>query len=80
MLLIWLDSRLPALNKKWILYGIESLYLLALLYHALILGTLSRDLELQEIFRLGLGAVVIFGSAALARYWTTSIRPTHRFS
>ena len=57
------------LNKKWILYGIESLYLLALLYHALILGTLSRDLELQEIFRLGLGAVVIFGSAALARYW-----------
>ena len=57
------------LNKKWILYGIESLYLLALLYHVLILGTLSRDLELQEIFRLGLGAVVIFGSAALARYW-----------
>ena len=57
------------LNKKWILYAIVSLYLLELLYHALILHTFSAQMSNQEIFRLGLGAFVILGGSALAAYW-----------
>ncbi len=57
------------LNKKWILYVIVSLYILELLYHGLVLHTISRQTDSQDIFRLGLGAVVIFCGAALARYW-----------
>ena len=57
------------LNKKWILYAIESLYGLELLYHLLILGTLSADMDLREIFRLVLGAGVTLGGAVLADYW-----------
>ena len=56
-------------NKKWILYAIESLYGLELLYHLLILGTLSADMDLREIFRLVLGAGVTLGGAVLADYW-----------
>ena len=57
------------LNKKWILHMILSLYALGLLYHTLILHTISRQMQLQEIFHLGLGLVVTISGAALARYW-----------
>ncbi len=57
------------LNKKWILYVLEALYVLELLYHALVLHTISYKMGLRDAFRLGLGAVVIFGGAALAGYW-----------
>ena len=57
------------LNKKWILYVIAALYVLELLYHMLILHTVSFGMELQDVFRLGLGAVIVFGGTALARYW-----------
>ena len=57
------------LNKKWITHALESLYLLAMLYHSLILHTISRQMERGESFRLGLGAVVLFCGTALARYW-----------
>ena len=57
------------LNKKWILHVIVSLYVLGLLYHALILHTIFGHMELRAFFRLGLGAVVTFCGAALARYW-----------
>ena len=57
------------LNKTWILYVVQTVYVLALLYHALILHTLSHDMEFQDVFRLGLGAVMTFGGAALAGYW-----------
>ncbi len=57
------------LNKKWVLRVIECLYVLELLYHALILHTITRDMELQAVLRLGLGVVVVFGGTALARYW-----------
>ncbi len=57
------------LNKKWILHVIECLYVLALAYHALVLHTISSDMELQVLFRLGLGVVVTFGGTALAGYW-----------
>ena len=57
------------LNKKWIMHAIEVLYVLALLYHGLILRTISYRTERREFFRLGIGAVVLFGGTALARYW-----------
>ena len=57
------------LNKKWILHMIELLYILELGYHILILHTVSHSMELRDVFRLALGAVVVFGSTALARYW-----------
>ena len=57
------------LNKKWILHGIAALYLLELLYHILILGTISPRMTSRDAFRLALGAIIILGAAALARYW-----------
>ncbi len=57
------------LNKKRVLYAIVSLYALELLYHGLILHTISSQMKPQELFRLGLGAVVTAGGAALAGYW-----------
>ena len=57
------------LNKKRLLHMIQALYVLVLLYHGLILHTISRQMEFQEVFRLGLGAVMIFGGTALAVYW-----------
>ena len=57
------------LNKKWVLHVIVSLYVLALLYHILVLHTISYQMESRDMFRLGFGAVVTFCGAALARYW-----------
>ena len=54
------------LNKQWILHVVAALYVLGLLYHTLILHTISAP---QDAFRLGLGAMVTLGGAALARYW-----------
>ena len=57
------------LNRKWILHAIAALYVLALLYHGLILHTISAQMGLRDIVRIGLGAVVTLGGTALARYW-----------
>ena len=57
------------LNKKWILHAIAALYVLALLYHSVILHTISAQMGFQNIVRIGLGAVVTLGGTALARYW-----------
>lgn len=57
------------LNKKWIPRTIEALYVAALLYHGLILRTITAHMGPRDMFRLGLGAVVTFGGAGLARYW-----------
>ena len=57
------------LNKKWVLHMLEALYVLVLLYHVLILRTITYGIGFREAFRLGLGAVVTFGGAALERYW-----------
>lgn len=56
------------LNKKWILRMVEALYVLVLLYHGLILHTISHNMDITSLFRLGLGAVVTFGGTALAGY------------
>lgn len=57
------------LNKKWILHMIAALYVLELLYHGLILHTISSQMGHRDIVRLCLGAVMTFGGIALARYW-----------
>ena len=57
------------LNKKRLLYMIQSLYILVLLYHGLILHTISHQMGFNDAFRLALGAVVIFGGTTLAVYW-----------
>ena len=62
------------LNKKWMLLMIEGLYLLGLLYHSLILHTISYAMEVEEVARLVLGTTVTLGGAALARYWTNRRR------
>ncbi|WP_322173302.1 hybrid sensor histidine kinase/response regulator [Acutalibacter caecimuris] len=57
------------LNKKWILHVTVALYAVALLYHIFVLQTVSSAMKPQDMLRLGLGAVVIIGGTALARYW-----------
>ena len=57
------------LNKKWILHLTVALYVLELLYHAMILHTIPYPMELQAAVRLGLGAVMALGAVLLARYW-----------
>ena len=57
------------LNRNWILHVTVSLYVLELLYHTLILHTISPQMEFRDAFRLGLGAIVTLCGAALARYW-----------
>ena len=53
------------LNKKWILHMIELLYILELGYHILILHTVSHSMELRDVFRLALGAVVVLAARRL---------------
>ena len=50
------------LNKKWVMYVVEALYTLALLYHALVFRTISYNISFRDAFRLVLGAVVTFGA------------------
>ena len=57
------------LNQKWILHATAALYVLAMLYHAFILGTITPAMEPQDLLRLALGALVVFGGTSLARYW-----------
>lgn len=57
------------LNKKWMLHMIVALYLLGLVYHLLILHTISHDMEAWDAFRLLLGIIITLGGAALGRYW-----------
>ena len=57
------------LNKKWILYVTVALYALAMLYHALILHTISTTMEFQDMLRLGLGMLVVFGGSMMVTYW-----------
>ena len=57
------------LNKKWILYVTVALYVLAMLYHALILHTISTNMEFQDMLRLGLGMLVVFGGSTMVTYW-----------
>lgn len=44
------------------------LYLFSLLYHFLLLHTISLDMGYQNMVRLGIGGVIVFGATAIARY------------
>ena len=57
------------LNKKWIMHMIVALYVLELLYHGLVLHTISSQMGYRDIIRVGLGAVMTLGGTALAQYW-----------
>lgn len=57
------------LNKKWVMHAIEAVYVLGLLYHVLILRTISCQMGSRDAFRLGLGILLVFGGSALSRYW-----------
>lgn len=57
------------LNKKWIVYMIDSIYVLTLLYHAFILHTISYPMDDTEMFRLFVGAIVTFSGTILEGYW-----------
>lgn len=66
------------LDKKWMLYVIEALYGMVLLYHFLILHTISHNMEIWEIIRLGLGIVVTTGAVSLAKFWINRRREQRR--
>lgn len=56
------------MDKKLPLYLITALYILQLLYHLFILRTIAPDITVQEVIRLCLGATVVAGAVAIARY------------
>ena len=56
------------LDRKRLLYITAALYVTVLLYHCLILHTVVPDMQAQEVMRLVLGGVVVFGSVGVARY------------
>lgn len=62
------------LNKKWMLHMIGGIYLLGLLYHFLILHTITFDMEPEGVVRLIFGTAVTLGGTTLARYWTNRRR------
>lgn len=57
------------MNKSWMLYMIVALYILELLYHFLILHTITYDMGSWDAFRLLFGLIITLGGAALGRYW-----------
>lgn len=55
-------------DKKRLLYLLNALYVLDLLYQGFFLRTITKDMDAQEFIRLGLGAAVAAGATAIARY------------
>lgn len=55
-------------NKKRLLYMTAGLYLLELLYQFFILHTITPVMGIKNIIRLGFGASVVAGAAAIAIY------------
>lgn len=58
-------------DKKRLLFMTAALYILELLYHTFILGTISPHMNTLNIIRLALGATIIAGAIAIARYRIT---------
>ncbi len=56
------------LDRKFPLYTIVALYMLELLYHYLILHTIRSEMSVRDMIRLALGATVVAGATAIARY------------
>lgn len=59
---------LSLLNRKRWLCAAAGLYLMLLLYHFLILHTISDQLKEEDVLRLMLGASAVVGAVAVARY------------
>ncbi len=55
-------------DKKQLLYMMVGLYMLALSYHLLLLHTITYSMGYHNMIRLGIGGVVVLGTAAIARY------------
>ncbi|MCI8596924.1 MAG: response regulator [Lachnospiraceae bacterium] len=55
-------------DKTRLLYMTAALYVVNLLYHFLVLKTITYDMGGREIMRLGIGAAVMTGATAIARY------------
>ncbi len=55
-------------DKKRLLYMTAALYVLELLYHFLILHTITREMSSRDMIRLGIDAAVMFGAVSIARY------------
>ena len=55
-------------DKKRLLYMMAALYVVELLYHYLILNTITWDMDPQDIIRLGIDAAVMIGAVSIARY------------
>ena len=55
-------------DKKKLPYMTIALYLTELLYHFFLLHTIHPDMGLRDVVRLGFGATVVAGSAAIALY------------
>lgn len=66
------------LDKKRMLYIVGILYVLGLLYHYLVLRTITYNMETQDLLRLGIGGAVTGGSVLLARYWINRRREQRR--
>ncbi len=56
------------LDKTLPLYMIAALYIVELLYHGLILHTITSSMDVQDVIRLGLGAVIVAGALSIAKY------------
>ena len=67
------------LNKKWVLYVTAMLYVFAVIYHAVVLHTISYDMGDRNIFSLALGALVTFGSVVLAAHWINRRDAQHQW-
>ncbi len=65
-------------NKKRLLYMTAALYIVELLYHYVILNTITPDMGAQNMIRLGLGFIVTAGSIAIARYRITRRRVSRK--
>ncbi len=55
-------------DKKRLLFMTAVLYVVELMYHWLVLGTITPDMENTEVVRLVLGACVTVGAISIARY------------
>ena len=55
-------------DKKRLLFMTAVLYVVELMYHWLVLGTITPDMEETEVVRLVLGACVTVGALSIARY------------
>ncbi len=55
-------------DKKRLLFMTAVLYVVELLYHWLVLGTITSDMEDTEVVRLVLGVCVTVGALSIARY------------